>query len=303
MKNIMRILPAIFFLIPLFTFSQKIDEKQLLADITYLASDELEGRKPLSEGSLKARALFTERFKELGLTSQFRDYTQFFSFTNRRDGNLYENAANIVGFIPGEATERLIVIMAHYDHLGRQGDKIFNGADDNASGAAAVLAFAKYFAENRPQHSMMFVALDAEEMGHQGAKALVNDFPFPLEQVILNINMDMISRNENNELYAAGTYHNPYLKPLIKKVSEGSQPSLLFGHDEPQMGRDDWTMASDHAQFHLKGIPFIYFGVEDHEDYHTERDTIENIQHEFYIQATNLILEILISLDKDLLEK
>lgn len=300
MKNIMRILGTVFFLLPFFGLAQKIDADQLLKDIAYLASDELEGRKPLSEGSLKARKLFTNRFKSMGLTSQFRDYTQYFDFRNRRDGLLYEKAANIVGFIPGETTENLIVIMAHYDHLGRKGDKIFNGADDNASGAAAVLALAQYFSENRPQHSMMFVALDAEEMGHQGAKALVEDFPFPIEQVILNINMDMISRNDDNQLYAVGTYHYPHLKSIISKVSEGRRPTLLFGHDEPEMGRDDWTLASDHAQFHLKGIPFIYFGVEDHEDYHKETDTFENIHPEFYIDVVNLILDIIISLDKGL---
>ncbi|EKB48469.1 M28 family peptidase [Cecembia lonarensis] len=302
MNNLIRILWVIFLLTPLICKAQKIDEEQLIQDMAYLASDELEGRKPLSEGSLKARALFKDRFTELGLTSQYRDFTQYFSFRNRRDGKLYENAANIIGFIPGESTEKLIVITAHYDHLGRQGDKIFNGADDNASGAAALLAFASYFIENRPQHSMMFVALDAEEMGHQGAKALVADFPFPLDHVVLNINMDMISRNENNELYAAGTYHYPFLKPLIQKVSEGRTPNLLFGHDEPEMGRDDWTLASDHAQFHLKGVPFIYFGVEDHEDYHKETDTFENIQTDFYINAANLILDIIMSLDKDLVQ-
>jgi Zn-dependent M28 family amino/carboxypeptidase len=303
MKNIMRILGIAFFLLPLFALAQKIDDIQLLQDIAYLASDKLEGRKPLTEGSLKSRAFIKERFAELGLTSQFKNYTQLFSFRNRRDGQLYENAANIVGFIPGKSTEQLIVIMAHYDHLGRQGDKIFNGADDNASGTAAVLAFARYFSENRPEHSMMFVALDAEEMGHQGAKALIQDFPFPLGQVVLNINMDMISRNDNNELYAAGTYHNPHLKPLISKVANGKSPNLLFGHDESGMEIDDWTLASDHAQFHLNGIPFIYFGVEDHEDYHQETDTYENIQPEFYKDVTALILEIIISLDKDLLGK
>lgn len=303
MKNIMRILMTVLFLMPFLAMAQKINEDLLLQDLSYLASDELEGRKPLSEGSLKARSLFIERFSELGLTSQYKNYTQYFTFRNQRDGRLYENAANIVGFIPGETSEQIIVIMAHYDHLGKSGDKIFNGADDNASGVAALLAFAAYFSENRPQHSMMFAALDAEEMGHQGAKSLVNDFPFQLEQVVLNINMDMISRNENNELYASGTYHTPSLKPLIEKVARGKMPKLLFGHDEPNMGRDDWTLASDHAQFHLRGIPFIYFGVEDHEDYHKETDTFENIQPEFYKNATNLILEIIIALDKDLIEK
>lgn len=301
MNKLLRILWIIFCLAPALSYAQKIDAEELLRDLAYLSSDELEGRKPLSDGSLKARELIRSRFEALGLTSQYRDYTQHFNFINRRDGQLYENAANIIGFVPGEETDKLIVVMAHYDHLGKVGDKIFNGADDNASGTAAVLALARHFSVKRPKHSMMFVALDAEEMGHQGAKALVEDFPFPIGQVVLNINMDMISRNVDQELYAVGTYHYPFLKPLIEKVSSDRNPKLLFGHDQPESGRDDWTLASDHAQFHLKGIPFIYFGVEDHEDYHRETDTFDRIDQKFYIEAVQLILDVLISLDKSLL--
>lgn len=301
MKNIFISLAVIFFLIPFLGVSQGIDIELLLKDMEYLSSVELEGRKPLTEGSLKARALFKERFQDLGLTSQYRDYTQYFSFQNRRDGNLYENAANIVGFIPGEETERIFVVMAHYDHLGRRGDEIFYGADDNASGAAAILSLAQYFAENKPKHSMMFVALDAEEMGQHGAKALVEDFPFPLDQVAIAINMDMISRNEDNQLYAVGTFHYPFLKPVLAEIAKESSPVLLFGHDDPEMGREDWTLASDHAQFHLKGVPFIYFGVEDHDDYHKVTDTFENIDTDFYINAVNLILHAIKALDSALL--
>jgi Zn-dependent M28 family amino/carboxypeptidase len=180
---------------------------------------------------------------------------------------------------------------------------IYNGADDNASGVAALLTFAQYFSKNRPSHSIMFVALDGEEMGHQGAKALVKDFPFPLDEVVLNINMDMISRNDNNELYASGTYHYPFLKESLLTLNKSKKINLIFGHDIPGTGSDDWTLASDHAQFHLKKIPFIYFGVEDHEDYHQPSDTFENIHPEFYVSAVQLILQSIIKLDKDLLIK
>jgi Zn-dependent M28 family amino/carboxypeptidase len=302
MKNNIKFLATILIMVPITLFGQKINKEQLLHDIQYLASEELEGRKPLSEGSLKARSFIKERFASLEMSSQYPDFTQYFDFQNRREGKKYEKAANIVGFIPGSETDKLIVIMAHYDHLGRKGDNVFLGADDNASGTAAVMAIAAYFSENRPRHSMMFVALDAEEMGLQGAKALVNDFPFTLEQVVLNINMDMISRNEDNEIYAVGTYHYPFLKPLISEVSKERNPNLRFGRDEPGSGRNDWTRASDHAHFHDKGIPFIYFGVEDHEDYHKTTDTFENIQPEFFTNTVELILDIVIALDKGLLE-
>jgi Zn-dependent M28 family amino/carboxypeptidase len=148
---------------------------------------------------------------------------------------------------------------------------------------------------------MMFVALDAEEMGHQGAKALVNDFPFPIGQTILNINMDMISRNDDGEIYAVGTHHYPQLKPTVEKVAAGRFPKLLFGHDVPGQ-KGDWTNASDHSQFHKNAIPFLYFGVEDHEDYHKETDTFDRIQPQFYIGAVELILDILIAFDEELIE-
>lgn len=299
MKNLLKFLILFFLVAPLALHAQKINQNKLLKDIEYLSSDELGGRKPLSEGSLKARKYIQDRFQALGLKSQYPDFTQYFDFNNNREGKLYEKAANIVGFIGGKETDKLIVVIAHYDHIGMDGEKIFNGADDNASGTGGLLALAEYFSKNRPNHSMMFVALDAEEMGHQGAKALVKDFPFPITQTVLNINMDMISRNVDNEIYAVGTYHYPQLKPTIERVAAGRSPKLLFGHDVPGQ-KGDWTNASDHSQFHKNGIPFIYFGVEDHEDYHKDTDTFDRIQPEFYTGAVGLILDIIIAFDQEL---
>lgn len=299
MKNLLKFLILFFLVAPFELTAQKIDQNKLLKDTEYLSSDELGGRKPLSEGSMKARKYIQKRFQALGLKSQYPDYTQYFDFNNSREGKLYEKAANLVGFIGGRETDKLIVVTAHYDHIGMEGEKIFNGADDNASGTGGLLALAEYFSKNRPNHSMMFVALDAEEMGHQGAKALVSDFPFPLTQITLNINMDMISRNMDNEIYAVGTYHYPQLKPTMERVAAGRSPKLLFGHDIPGQ-KGDWTNASDHSQFHENRIPFIYFGVEDHEDYHKDTDTFDRIQPEFYIEAVGLILDIIIAFDREL---
>lgn len=285
------------------SFGQKIDSERLLQDLNYLASEKLEGRKPLSQGSMMAREYIRDRFRELQLTSQFEDFTQFFDFETNRGGTMtaYEDAANLVGFIPGSLSEKIIVVMAHYDHLGKINDQVFLGADDNASGTAAVLALAEYFAGNRPAHSMLFALVDAEEMGHHGSKALVADFPFPMEQVALCINMDMVSRSDENVLWAVGTNRYPQLKPLVEPFTKGQPIQLKMGHDNKEVdGLQDWTFASDHAAFHRKGVPFIYFGVDDHEDYHKVTDTFENIQPEFFVNAVNLILRILISMDEKL---
>ena len=290
------------------SFSQEIDAKKLIQHIAYLSSDELAGRKPLSEGNLKAQKYILNELTNLDLVEPlYPDFVQRFSFTDQREQKSYEDAANLVAFIPGSRSKKIIVVTAHYDHVGigradAKGDSIFNGADDNASGTAALLVLAEYFSKNRPQHGMLFVALDAEEMGLRGARALVNDFPYPLDQIQLNLNMDMLSRSDKNELYVSGTHYYPQFKRILEKVANGSNPSLLFGHDVPGTGREDWTRSSDHGAFFEKKVPHLYFGVEDHGDYHKPSDEFKNIQQQFYTGAVNLVLKSLLTLDKELVE-
>ena len=299
----------IFTCILFFTFSiasgQTVSQDKLLLHLEYLSSDELKGRETLSEGNIEARKYLVNYFSSLGLESQYHNFQQKFSFENQRENKLYEDATNVVGFIAGSSSRKLIVITAHYDHIGvgkknNSGDSIYNGADDNASGTATLLALAEYFAKNRPGHSMIFAALDAEEMGLQGAKALVLDFPFALDQILVNVNMDMVSRNDEGEIYASGTHQNPNLKPMLEKASFGQTPKLMFGHDTPNTGSNNWTQSSDHGAFYDKGIPHIYFGVEDHKDYHKPSDEFKNIQPEFFYNAANLILKSILALDREL---
>jgi hypothetical protein len=288
------------------SIAQQVDKKSLLDNIEFLSSDDFKGRRTGGEENLKARKYLIEQFKKIGLESHYRNHEQLFSFEGRRNNEKYEGA-NVEGFIAGSISRKLLVITAHFDHVGIgravDGDSIYNGADDNASGTAALLAFAEYFSKNRPQHSIIFAALDGEEMGLQGAKALVRDFPFPTESIVLNINMDMISRNEKGELYASGTYQNPELKPILESAASGQKPTLVFGHDLPNSGRDDWSNSSDHGAFLEKGIPHIYFGVEDHPDYHKPSDEYKNIQPDFYFDTVNLILKCILALDKELLKE
>jgi len=107
--------------------------------------------------------------------------------------------------------------------------------------------------------------------------------------------MDMVSRNDENRLIAAGTYHTPSLIPYIKSTS--GEVTLHTGYDVPGTGRNDWTNQSDQGAFHRVGIPWIYFGVEDHPDYHTPRDTFEKIQPSFFFHAVNSILAVTKEID------
>ena len=187
----------------------------------------------------------------------------------------------MVGSVRGTASpDQYIVVTAHYDHVGIgrpvDGDSIYNGADDNASGTAALVALAKWFVANPPRHTIVFAAVDGEERGMGGSRHFVNAPTVPLEQILLNINMDMIGRNVKNELYAAGPGKYPQLRPTVEAVIRCAPLTLLIGHDTPAAGPgNDWTAQSDQASFHAKGIPFIYFGEEDHPDYHKPSDHVE----------------------------
>jgi Zn-dependent M28 family amino/carboxypeptidase len=299
------IFSIILFCVSVSTWSQSLDSISLLQHLEYLSSDALMGRKTGSNGNVEAKDYLVQHFQNLKLETHYPNFEQKFRFENKREGKVYENATNVIGFVAGKTHRKIIVVTAHYDHVGvghrnSSGDSIFNGADDNASGTAALMALATYFTENRPEHSIMFAGLDAEEMGLQGAKALVRDFPFALDQIVVNINMDMISRNDKGEIYASGTYHNPAVKPILERISIGSNPVLRFGHDIPGTGGEDWTQSSDHGAFFEKGIPHIYFGVEDHEDYHQPSDEFGAIQPGFFVGAAHLILRSILALDKEL---
>ncbi|HEX2168454.1 MAG TPA: M20/M25/M40 family metallo-hydrolase, partial [Longimicrobiales bacterium] len=245
-----------------------IDSVQLMQDISVLAHDSMEGRLVGSPGGARARAFLERSFRELGIQPIGGDtYLYPFSFT-RRDTSM--TGVNVVGQVVGsEQPQSYIVVTAHYDHVGVRNGEIYNGADDNASGTAALLAIAEYFTRNQPSHTIIFAALDAEEGGLRGANAFVEDPPVPLESIVLNINMDMVGRNDAGELYVAGTHHYPQLLPYVQQVAESAEVTLIPGHDQPgERPSDDWSTASDHAAFHRASIPFLYFGVEDHPDYH-----------------------------------
>src|SRR5690606_597855 len=139
-----------------------------------------------------------------------------------------------------------------------------------------------------------------EEDGHRGSRAFVASDLVAPGKIALNINLDMVSRSERKELYVAGTAHYPNLRPVLEELAIGPELSLRFGHDRPVPGggpREDWTQLSDHAAFHAAGIPFIYFGVEDHPDYHRPGDTADKIDEAFFGNAADLIVEAILAFD------
>jgi Zn-dependent M28 family amino/carboxypeptidase len=270
----------------------------------------MEGRQTGTPGGERAQRYLLAAFQELGLHEPPGGFLQPFEFVSRRDPGQPIRGANIVGFVPGREPELgAMVLTAHFDHLGIRpprpgtpaeaaGDSIYNGADDNASGTAGILFLARYFLAHQPRHTVVFVALDAEEMGLAGAREFVaRDWP---PNMVLNVNLDMISRSDSL-LYAVGTFHYPHLRPILEGVRPRPPVVIRFGHDQPGLqGVPDWTGSSDHRAFHARGIPFVYFGVDDHEDYHRPSDEFERIDAGFFLNAVRTILAAVLALDASL---
>lgn len=277
-----------------------VDSSHLINDIRTLSSDKFEGRRIGTPGSRQAQFYLLGRFKEIGLLAYNDKYERMFI---HQSGEERITCTNIYGYIKGKS-DSVIVITAHYDHLGiRKGegiDSIYNGADDNASGTGGLLAVADYYSKHQPEHTLVFAALDGEEEGLLGATAFFKEPPLDVKRIQLDVNMDMISRNDQNELYASGLFRNPQLKPLVDKAAASSAIHLKAGHDGTKEAGSDWTSQSDQYAFLQNNIPFMYFGVEDHPDYHKVSDEFKNIQPSFYYQAVNTILTFVDAADKSL---
>jgi Zn-dependent M28 family amino/carboxypeptidase len=270
------------------------NESMLLQHIKTLSSDAFEGRRTGTKGAAKAEKYIINQFNLFSILPLGNNYEQHFSFTT--EGKYYEGK-NVLGLIKGTLhPETYIVISAHYDHEGIKNGVIYNGADDDASGISGLFSFAEYFKNNPPKHSVILAAFDAEELGLQGSKYFVNHSIIPLKKIMVNLNMDMISRSDKNELFAVGTVFNKNLENVVINYEYSKKIKFLKGHDQGNF-KDNWTYASDHASFHKKGIPFLYFGVEDHEDYHQPTDDYENIQPDFYIETVKVIMAVFEKID------
>jgi Zn-dependent M28 family amino/carboxypeptidase len=283
--------------VPASVEASKINSAALLDHVRTLSSDEYEGRLSGSIGAQKARDYIVESLKENGVASCGTKYVHEFSI----EGRVTEwPLANVLGRVAGSAPDaKTIVVSAHFDHLGNRNGSIYNGADDNASGTAALLELAAWFQHHPIENDLVFAAFDAEEIGLQGARAFVTAPCVDGGEIILNIDMDMISRSESSELYASGTHYYPALAPILERAAAEAPFSLRLGHDEPGTGRENWTQSSDHGPFFNANIPHIYFGVEDHPGYHNPTDNYEDITEGFFVDVVEFIAAAIVELDEE----
>ena len=195
--------------------SKLLDSNYLIRNLAFLTSPATAGRETGTQGNLLAQSYIVNQFDSLRLAKAGDSWLQPFKL--RSDTS--KTGHNVIGIIKGSRyPDSYLVITAHYDHLGTRNGNIYFGADDNASGTANLLALAQYFTQNPPQHSLILVAFDAEEKGLLGSRYFVDNLPVPQSQILMNLNMDMVSRNDNNEIFASGTFHYPFLKKYVDSV-------------------------------------------------------------------------------------
>jgi Zn-dependent M28 family amino/carboxypeptidase len=277
----------------------RIDRGALLEDLRVLSSDEMQGRAAGTDGGLRARRYIVERFRAIGLDAPPGGYEQTFPLPQTARGARAATGANVLGLVRGTTRpDRFIVVSAHYDHEGVRGGRVFNGANDNASGTAALFATARHFLAQRPATSIVIAAFDAEEDNLRGSRHFVRSPPIERGGIILNINADMIGRSTDNILYVVGAHAQPGLRPLVERVSRAAPVILKMDYDG-STAREDWTDESDQYSFIEAGIPALYIGVEDFEQHHRPTDDYETMSHDFFVRAVETMIHLVAAADED----
>ncbi len=284
-------------------YAATIIKSDLETRLYILASDVLQGRKTGEKGQKLAATYIADFYEHIELSTPegHENYLQEIpkEFFNGRSNASSENVMALI--IGSELPEEVVVISAHYDHLGKKGDLIYYGADDNASGTSAVLEIAQAFQEAKksgygPKRSILFLNLTGEEQGLYGSKYYTSHPVFPLKETVVNLNIDMIGRvdekhSENPDyIYLIGS---DKLSKELHKLSETINKKY-FGleldytyNDENEPNR--YYERSDHYNFAKNNIPIIFYFNGAHKDYHKASDTPDKIDFDLLAKRTKFI--------------
>lgn len=261
------------------TFS--IQEATVKKHLYILADDAMEGRKTGTAGIEKAAKYIETEFKRIGLTTykNLKDYRQTFTFKETHNGKDIE-AHNIIGVLEGKSKkDEYVVVSAHYDHLGMKKtgeDKIYNGADDNASGVSAVLTLAEYFKAKGTERTVIFIAFTAEEMGLIGSKHFVKDID--ASKFVASINLEMIGKESKFGAKTAWLtgFERSNFGEIIQKNLKGTGYTL---YPDPYK-KFNLFFRSDNAPLAKLGIPAHTFSTDDivnDPHYHKVSDEVETL--------------------------
>ena len=280
--------------------------RRYLEHVVLLAHPALEGRLPGEEGSALAEAVITRTFKQLGLSAPFADGTYRQPFDFRQGGRFGSRELakivqgyNVAAALPGtgDLAQEWVVLGAHHDHLGRGAfgsrggsGEIHEGADDNASGTAAVLLAAELLAEHlsgdeTARRSILFITFSGEESGLNGSRFFVENAPVPLEAITLMVNLDMVGRISERAVKITGAGSGAGLKELIELSAQNSSLDVALP--------TGLTSRSDHAEFYRRDIPVLFITEAVFPDeYHTPADESWLIQVEEGAAVAKLAAEI-----------
>jgi len=269
--------------------------------IAVLAVSQRSAREIFQKGGLDLESLRTRSRSEKGIAAELNGVEFTFDCALQK---ITKSTTNVVGVLNGREmahSRELVVIGAHYDHLGlgefaslseTQGKEIHNGADDNASGTSGLLEVARVLAKRRTElrRRVVFLAFGAEEEGLIGSKFYVNHPLFPLEKTVAMLNMDMIGRMKNSRLIIGGSGSSPLWKDLLHRLNETAQFDLKF--------QDDGFGPSDHSSFYGKDIPVLFFFTGVHTDYHRPSDDWDKINIEGEARILGLVAEMVMELSR-----
>lgn len=284
---------------------ESITASDLKKHLTIIASDEMEGRETGSEGQKKAGRYMIAEYQKMGVShpKSMENYYQKVpkEALNGRGGSL-PDSENILAFIEGkEKPEEIIVISAHYDHVGiDKNGEIYNGADDDGSGTVALMEIAEAFQKAKkngksPKRSILILHVTGEEHGLLGSKYYSENPVFPLANTVANLNIDMIGRDdlENRGKQYVYVIGSEMLSSDLKKINEAANKKtvnleLNYKYDDPKDPQRLYYR-SDHYNFAKHNIPIAFYFDGIHEDYHKPTDDSDKIDYELLKKRTQLV--------------
>lgn len=290
-------------------YIKSITADELKTHLYIVASDEMQGRETGSEGQKKAGRYLIEQYKKNGITAPKNDNNYYqpvpASYLNAKYNENLPDSENILAYIEGsEKPNEVVVVSAHYDHVGVKNGEIYNGADDDGSGTVALLEIAQAFQKAKkegfaPKRSILILHVTGEEHGLHGSRYYSENPYFPLANTVANVNIDMIGRRDeahkdsNNYIYLIGS---DYLSTDLYNVCEEANKKYInINIDYKYNDKKDpnrFYYRSDHYNFAKNGIPSVFLFNGTHADYHKPTDEVDKIEFDALEKRARLAFAI-----------